>query len=88
MNRPIARPSSIGLPGPGAFQNGSFPCSPGAGTTTTRSRVMSSIRQALAPSRMTSPRRRLVHALFVQLADARAVGHEDPEQPPVGDRAA
>ena len=30
----------------------------------------------------------LVHALFVQLADPRAVGHEDPEQPPVGDRPA
>ena len=31
MNRPIARPSSTGRPGPGAFQNGSLPCSPGAG---------------------------------------------------------
>ena len=55
MNRPIARPSSAGRPGPGAFQNGSLPCSPGAGVTITWSRVISSIRQALAPSSITSP---------------------------------
>ena len=57
VNRPIALPSSTGRPGPGAFQNGSFPGSPGAGLTTTRSRVMSSIRHDVAPSNITSPRR-------------------------------
>ena len=45
MNAPIARPSSSGRPGLSPFQNGILPGSPGAGTTTTRSRVMSSIRQ-------------------------------------------
>ena len=35
VNRPMALPSSAGLPGPGAFQKGSFPCSPGAGVTIT-----------------------------------------------------
>ena len=54
---------------------------PGRGRdTTTRSRVMSSIRHDVAPSRKTSPLRRLVDALLVELADARAVGGEHAEQ--------
>jgi hypothetical protein len=57
VNAPIARPSSKGRPGLSPFQKGIFPGSPGAGETTTRSRVMSSIRHADAPSRKTSPRR-------------------------------
>ena len=57
VNAPNARPSSSGRPGLSPFQNGILPGSPGAGTTTTRSRVMSSIRHELAPRTNTSPRR-------------------------------
>ncbi|MGH3377490.1 MAG: DEAD/DEAH box helicase, partial [Actinoallomurus sp.] len=42
-----------GRPGLSPFQNGILPGSPGAGETTTRSRVMSSIRHELAPSTNT-----------------------------------
>ncbi len=55
--RPIASPSSYGLPTPSPFQNGTAPGTPGAGETRTRSRVISSIRQLEAPSRMTWPAR-------------------------------
>ena len=51
----MARPSSAGRPGVSPCQNGSLPGCPGAGVTSTRSGVMSSIRQELAPSTNTSP---------------------------------
>ncbi len=56
-NAPSARPSSTGRPGASPFQNGIFPGCPGAGLTSTRSWVMSSIRQDVEPSRNTSPTR-------------------------------
>ena len=56
-NAPSARPNSNGRPGPSPCQNGILPGSPGAGVTTTRSNVMSSIRQVDAPSRNVSPGR-------------------------------
>ena len=40
---------------PSPFQNGSLPGTPGAGETSTRSRVICSIRHELAPSWNTSP---------------------------------
>ena len=54
---PIAAPSSTGRPTPSPFQNGTEPGTPGAGETSTRSRVISSIRQVEAPSWMTWPAR-------------------------------
>ena len=51
----MARPSSIGLPGPSPRQKGVFPGSPGAGDTITRSRVIASTRQDDAPRKNTSP---------------------------------
>ena len=57
VNAPMARPSSIGRPGWSPCQNGIFPCSPGAGRTITRSWVIWSIRQVLAPSTNVSPGR-------------------------------
>ena len=48
---PIFWPSSNGRPTPSPFQNGTAPGTPGAGETSTRSRVISSIRQVEAPSR-------------------------------------
>ncbi len=54
---PIARPSSSGRPGLSPFQNGSRPGAPGAGLTSTRSGVMSSIRHVLDPSVKVSPTR-------------------------------
>ena len=54
---PIARPSSAGRPIPSPFQNGTAPGTPGAGVTITRSRVISSIRQVVAPSRKVWPGR-------------------------------
>ena len=56
-NSPIARPSSAGRPMPSPRQNGTAPGTPGAGVTITRSRVMSSIRQVVAPSRKVWPAR-------------------------------
>ena len=53
----MARPSSAGRPGVSPCQNGSRPGCPGAGVTSTRSGVMSSIRHELAPSTNTSPTR-------------------------------
>ena len=54
---PIARPSSAGRPIPSPFQKGTAPGTPGAGVTITRSRVISSIRQVVAPSRKVWPGR-------------------------------
>ena len=54
---PIALPSSAGLPMPSPFQKGTAPGTPGAGVTTTRSRVISAIRQVVAPSRKVCPGR-------------------------------
>ena len=54
---PIARPSSAGRPIPSPFQKGTAPGAPGAGVTMTRSRVISSIRQVVAPSRKVWPGR-------------------------------
>ena len=55
--RPIASPSSYGRPGPSPFQNGISPGTPGAGETSTRSRVISSIRHVDAPSVNVCPAR-------------------------------
>jgi hypothetical protein len=46
-----------GRPSASPFQNGSRPGTPGAGVTRTRSWVMSSIRQLVAPRAKTSPTR-------------------------------
>src|SRR3954466_14604694 len=89
---PIASPSSYGRPMPSPFQNGTAPGTPGAGETSTRSRVISSIRQVDAPSKNVWPARaapagrgagkeggpgaRLVDHLLVQLADAPAAVDE------------
>ena len=54
---PMALPSSAGRPMPSPRQNGTAPGTPGAGVTITRSRVMSSIRQVVAPSRKVWPGR-------------------------------
>ena len=55
--RPIFSPSSAGRPTPSPFQNGAIPGTPGAGETSTRSRVMSSIRQVEAPRTKVWPSR-------------------------------
>ena len=68
-------------------QNGIAPGAPGAGVTSTRSRVISSIRQVDAPSMKVWPGARLVDHLLVELADAAAVGQVDAEEAAVGDRA-
>ena len=57
QNAPSARPSSIGPADPSPRQNGILPGSPGAGETITRSRVMSSMRQVVAPRMNVSPGR-------------------------------
>ncbi len=57
VNAPIAAPSSAGRPTPSPRQNGSRAGSPGAGMTSTRSWVISVIRQLVAPSEITSPGR-------------------------------
>ena len=56
-NFPIASPSSYGRPTPSPFQNGTAPGTPGAGETSTRSRVISSIRHDEAPRTITCPAR-------------------------------
>ena len=56
-NAPWARPSSTGRPRPSPFQNGSRPGRPGAGSTSTRSWVMSVISQDVEPRAKTSPTR-------------------------------
>ena len=53
----VARPSSAGRPMPSPFQNGTRPGWPKAGLTMTRSCVISSIRQLVAPRAKTSPTR-------------------------------
>ena len=50
-NSPISFPNSYGRPTPSPFQNGTAPGTPGAGDTSTRSRVISSMRHVDAPSR-------------------------------------
>ena len=57
VNAPIAAPSSAGRPRVSPVQNGSRPGWPGAGETSTRSWVMSSIRQLVVPRVNTSPTR-------------------------------
>ena len=57
VKAPTAAPSSAGRPRASPFQNGSRPGMPGAGVTSTRSWVMSSIRQLVAPSAKMSPTR-------------------------------
>ena len=56
-NAPMARPSSAGRPTLSPCQNGTAPGMPGAGVTTTRSRVICSMRQVVAPSRNVCPAR-------------------------------
>ena len=53
----IARPRLAGRPSPSPCQNGIRPVSPKAGETVTREAVISSMRQLLVPSVITSPRR-------------------------------
>ena len=57
MNRPWDRPNAASRPSPSPCQNGSRAVRPGAGTTTTRSRVISWICQVDVPRVMTSPTR-------------------------------
>ncbi|SKT69531.1 Uncharacterised protein [Mycobacteroides abscessus subsp. abscessus] len=57
MSWPSAMPSSAGRPTESPRQKGSRPGWPNAGTTTTRSCVISVIRQLVAPSEITSPGR-------------------------------
>ena len=93
-NAPSARPSSSGRPSWSPFQNGSRPGTPGAGETSTRSRVMSSIRQERGAEGEDVADPGLVDHLLVELADPAAAllgvgaGQEDPEQPAVRDGAA
>ena len=56
-NAPRARPRSTGRPSESPFQKGSFPGWPKAGETRTRSWVMSSIFQLVAPRAKMSPTR-------------------------------
>ena len=68
-------------------RRGPRPGRPGAGVTITRSRVISWIRQVVAPSRKVWPGPRLVDHLLVELADPAAVGQVDAVEAAVGDRA-
>ena len=56
-NAPRMRPVSAGRPAPSPCQNGSRADLPGAGSTITRSRVISCMRHELVPSVMMSPTR-------------------------------
>ena len=56
-NAPRARPVSAGRPTPSPCQNGRRALLPGAGSTITRSRVISRMRHVLVPSAMMSPTR-------------------------------
>ena len=85
---PMARPSSAGRPRPSPCQNGILPGWPGAGVTTTRSRVISSIRQVVAPEQERLAHPALVDHLLVELADPVALGREHAVEAPVGDGAA
>ena len=64
----MARPSSTGRPGASPCQNGSLPGWPGAGETSTRSWVMSSIRQDDDAEQEHVADPRLVDHLLVELA--------------------
>jgi hypothetical protein len=57
VKAPIAAPSSAGRPKVSPVQKGRRPGWPGAGETSTRSWVMSSMRQLVVPSVKTSPTR-------------------------------
>ena len=65
----MARPSSAGRPGVSPCQNGSLPGWPGAGVTSTRSGVMSSIRHERRAEHEHVADPRLVDHLLVELAD-------------------
>ena len=81
-------PSSYGRPTPSPFQNGTAPGTPGAGETSTRSRVISSIRQRRGAEQERLPGAGLVDHLLVELADpAAAVDEVHAEEAAVGDRA-
>ncbi|SLH03429.1 Uncharacterised protein [Mycobacteroides abscessus subsp. abscessus] len=56
-NSPSAAPNSAGRPSPSPCQNGNRPGCPNAGVTSTRSKVISSMRQLVAPRANTSPTR-------------------------------
>ncbi len=87
MARPIRSPSSNGRPTPSPFQNGAMPGMPGAGDTSTRSRVIDSMRQVGGAEYERLPFARLVHHLLVELADPTAsVDEVHAEEPAVGDR--
>ena len=89
---PTARPSSAGRPSASPFQNGSLPGWPGAGVTSTRSWVMSSIRHDDDAQGEDVADAGLVDHLLVELADPPAGplarGEEHGVQPAVGDGAA
>ena len=92
IRRPIASPSSSGRPARSPFQNGILPGSPGAGDTSTRSCVISSMRQDEAPSTNVSPTR-LSNTISsssspTRAAPGRRADQEDAVQPAVGNRAA
>ena len=74
---PMCRPSSSGRPAASAFQNGILPGSPGAGDTSTRSCVISSMRQLDAPSRNVSPTR-LSNTISSSSSPTRAAGPRSP----------
>ena len=63
------------------------PGAPGAGVTITRSRVISSIRQVLAPEQEGLAGACLVDHLLVELAHTAPVGQVDAVEAAVGDRA-
>ena len=85
---PYRRPELVGAADAFPLPEGDEPGAPGAGETSTRSRVISSMRHVEAPRRKGLAGAGLVHHLLVELADpAAAVDEVDAEQPAVGDRA-
>ena len=85
---PTARPSSRAGRRPRRARTGSGPAAPGAGETSTRSRVIASMRQRGRAEQERLADARLVDHLLVELAHAaRAVGQEDAVEPAVGDGA-
>ena len=92
IRRPMASPSSSGRPARSPFQNGILPGSPGAGETSTRSCVISSMRHDEAPSTNVSPTR-LSNTISsssspTRAAPGRGADEKDAEEPAVGNRAA
>ena len=89
---PMWRPSSSGRPAASAFQNGILPGSPGAETTSTRSCVISSMRQLRGAEQERLADAALEDHLFVELADARAgaalADEEHAVEPAIRNRAA